>query len=130
MPDLYVPQAPFNYVQQPPLVDAQGNINVHGQEGLSIAIKLWSGNPADPSQSQVDISGYTLALELDLPDFVNIPLVPDPGDALGQLLVIDSLSAAGILVTPGSFPLFVIRDTTGAFPDVRWEGRFIVRGWE
>lgn len=117
-------------VPQPPLIDSDGNINVHGRAGFSVAVKMWSGNPNDPAQSQIDVSGFTLTFELDVEGVNDVPLVPDPDDLLGQKLIIPSLSDAGIFLTPGNYPAFAVRDTTGAYPAVLWEGRFIVRGWE
>lgn len=117
-------------VRQPPLIDAAGNINVHGRSGISIPIKRYTAPPAQGG-TEIDISGDSLSFEVNGASGSPFSLTkPDPNDPLGQLLVIADLYTAGIIITPGSTMPFVLRDTTGAVPVVRWEGQFIVRGWE
>lgn len=115
------------YVPQPPDVDAQGNINVHGQGSVSIAVAKWSGDPNQPGTTEVDITGCSLALRIEGLD--DIPLVANPNDPLGLLLSIGNLSAAGLVAGP-PFRFFALVDTTGADPVVDWQGQIIVRGWE
>lgn len=117
MADLVVPQ--------PPIIDGDGNINVHGREGISIPVKRWTDIA---KTTQIDISGDTFSFEVE--GKTPIPLIADPGDPKGLLLQIISLATAGIVVSLGQTPAFALRDTTGAVPIVRWEGRFVVRGWE
>lgn len=124
------------YVPQRPLVDADGNINVHGREGIVIPFKRYTDLTMT---QQIDISGDVMTFEVDPTyptpnppgaDTVKISLTPDPGDALGLLLTIPDLHAIGLYVTPDNNPPFALRDTTGTVPIVRWSGRFVVYGWE
>lgn len=114
-------------ITQPPLIDVQGNINVHGRAGLSIPIKRYT----DATQTtQIDISGDTLTFEVEGTPPIVIALIPDPGDVKGLLLYVPNLKTAGLLVTPDNPLDFVIRDASGASPVVRWRGQLLISGWE
>jgi hypothetical protein len=115
-------------VYQPALIDSRGNINIHGQGGMSLAFQGWNGDPASPGSSQIDISGNSITFEIY--GVGEWALEPNPNDALGLLLTIPSLANAGIFVTPGNYPSYAVVDTTGSIPVVRAEGLVIVRGWE
>ena len=112
-------------VSQPPLIDPQGNIDVHGRSGISLPIKRYTDIT---KTTQVDISSNVFYFEVQ--GILRQRLQVDPNDAKGLVLVIADLAAAGLVVGQGAYPLFVLRDETGATPIVRWRGRFIVSGYE
>lgn len=102
----------------PDEVDAQGNINPHYQEGLSIPVR-----DADINGTVIDISATTLVFKTAT---LSIPLIADPNNAQGKLLVITAAQVQGI---PAAGQDFVIVDTSADPDDVRWEGRITPRGW-
>lgn len=112
-------------ISQPPLIDAQGNIDVHGRSGISLPIKRFTDLT---KTTQVDISADVFYFEVQ--GLLRQRLPVDPNDAKGLVLVIDDLASAGLVLGQGAYPLFVLRDETGATPIVRWQGRFIVSGYE
>lgn len=115
-------------INQPPIIDASGNIDVHGREGLSIPFKRYTDIKRT---TQVDISGDVLTFEVDIsPTRYVVNLAADPNDAKGRLLLVPDLKAVGIFVTPDNTPGYVVRDATGSVARVRMEGLLVVRGWE
>ena len=104
-------------VNIPPIVNDQGNINVHVEEGASIPIILQDdeGNEIDSSSTPLFfISGaFRKALEAN------------PNDAAGRLLHI----TPDDLVTIIHGANFVVSDETNVEqPILRWEGKIYKRG--
>lgn len=115
----------INTVHTPSLIDANGNINVHGRSGIYLAFKLFT----DASQaSQIDISESSLVFEVD--GILSEPLVADPDDAKGLLVIVGDLEEAGLLIVPPNFPLYCIRDDTTSNKEVRAQGLLIIYGFE
>lgn len=102
----------------PDEVDALGNLNPHYQEGLRIPVR-----DADLNGTVIDISGLTLVFKTPT---LTIPLIADPGNPTGKLLVITAAQVQGI---PAAGQDFVVVNTDADPDDVRWEGRITPRGW-
>jgi hypothetical protein len=112
----------------PPLFDISGNINIHGRSGLVIPFKMFTAAPPPQGAgTQIDISGSTMFFEVA--GVLRQQLTTDPGDALGLLLTIASLSASGIGIGPPA-PDYCIRDETGAVPIVRAQGQIVAYAYE
>lgn len=104
-------------VNIPPIVNDQGNINVHVQEGASIPISI-----QDEGGTEVDAS--TMPLFFICGAFRKA-LEANPNDAEGRMLHI----TPDDLLTIVHGENFVVSDETNEDqPILRWEGRIYKRG--
>ena len=101
----------------PPLVNDQGNINVHINEGCQIPIsdRGTDGNEINISTAPMYFiaGGFRKALDLD------------PNNALGRMLV---LTPANLTAIVHGSPFVIADETNPAMPINRWEGRIFKRG--
>jgi hypothetical protein len=106
-------------IHMPPIVNDQGNINVHHHEGCIIPIMY-----QDKDGTEIDISATPLFFEIPHGTFRKA-LDLDPANPEGRLLILtpDDLED----ITSGA--IFCVADETNpALPIHRWEGRIYKRG--
>ena len=107
-------------VTLPPLVNDQGNINVHIHEGGVIPILL-----QDNDGNELDASSLPLFFEIvSVHPHFRKALDPDPNNPEGRLL---SLSPEELVNIPHGAS-FCLADESGPIPVHRWEGRIFKRG--
>lgn len=104
----------------PAEVDARGNFNPHYQEGLKVPVR-----DADVNNVAINISSANW--EFRSPSIGAIPLVVDPANVQGLLLIIPK---ADVQKLPPAGEMFVIVDVDATPDDVRWEGKITPRGWK
>lgn len=106
-------------VNIPPVVNDQGNINVHHHEGCTIPIEFQnqSGEP-------IDISNTPMFFEIPHGTFRKA-LDPDPSNPFGRIL---SLSPLELTSIPNGANFCIADETNPQLPIHRWEGRLFKRG--
>lgn len=98
-----------------PLIDAQGNINLHIRSDLTIDIK--------PGASLGTLAGRVLSFEIPRRN-LRFDLVAHPLDATWQIINVSTDQLRSVLTGDP----FVLIDRTGGGHKVWWEGAFKRRG--
>lgn len=98
-----------------PLIDAQGNINLHVRSDLTVDIK--------PGLQLATLAGRSLAFEIPRRN-IRYQLVANPADATWQLINIPMEQLASVITGDP----FVLIDRTGGGHKIWWEGTIRRRG--
>jgi hypothetical protein len=103
-------------VRIPPVVNDQGNINVHKDEGCQIPIELESEDGTEENASIVPLFFISGSFRKEL--------VGDTENVLRKILILTPTDLLNI--THGAN--FRVVDESGLVPVVRWEGKLYKRG--
>lgn len=107
----------MSVINLPPIVNDQGNINIHKDEGAKIPLSVQNDAGVDIDASAIPlffVSGaFRKALDLD------------PNDAEGRMIVLTPVDLAAI-VHGAHFR--VVDEADPTMPIIRWEGRIFKRG--
>lgn len=101
-------------------------IKVHGRGSLVVPYKQF-----DSEDVQIDISGNSYVFEVDgIPVPISEELVPDPDDALGQLIVLGRTLISQIKTEPCQFALIDTTDAADDIYQVVWSGTIVLTGYK
>ena len=101
----------------PPIVNDQGNINVHVDEGAVIPIGLQNEDSTEVDASDIALFFISGAFRKALDQ--------DPNDAEGRVL---NLTPGNLVTIVHGAPFRVVDETNPTQPVIRWEGKIYKRG--
>ena len=107
-------------IEQPSVVDCNGDIHLHGRQGLQLPVEF-----ADANGTLRDMSGASVVFEVG-PD-INVNLTPVPGVASQMLLTLTQADVKAI--ADSRLKDFVFLETSAAVPTPVWRGVVYVTGW-
>ena len=108
-------------IEQPAVVDENGDIILHGRQGAEIVIEFQNSDGS--ARSMV---GATVTFECG--ETINVPLTAVAGEAAQMKLTLTNLIVKDIFNAENKD--FVILETApAALPTPHWVGRVYVNGW-
>lgn len=107
-------------INQPAVVDDNGDIFLHGRQGATIILEF-----KDVAGALRNMSVATVTFEVG--PTVNIVLTPVAGQTAQMKLTLTQANVKSIAAS--AIKDFVFLDTTGAVADPVWRGTVYVSGW-
>lgn len=99
-------------------------ISVHGREGLLLPYARFT--LVNNIETQVDISANHVFFEVSTAH-LRVPLVVNPADPLGLLILLERSDVEKLQTTPSPF---IVVDESGEIPVVEWDGTIRRTGYK